>query len=180
MLITIEKLKELYSDKDFSKYSDERLAMKLGAIETSVREHTHNPFINRHTITECFSKNDCVYGDFQYFKLGDTVNVYSSGVNNGLYTILEKHDDYIVLDKEVYDSDSMKLAKVEYPLEIIDGCVELLDYELNYKDKLKSGISSESISRHSVSYVQMNNSNSLNGYPIHLLGFLKKYVNWRT
>lgn len=181
MLITVDELKNIYSDKDFSKFTDDRLKRKLSAIENLIREHTHNAFINRNTITKCYSENGMVHGDFQYLNIDDTVLLYNSGVNDGLYVVIGKYDDNTIeLDNTIHDFQDMKLAKVEYPLDIIEGCVELLDYDLNYSSNQRSGIASESISRHSVSYVQLNNGNSLNGYPVHLLGFLKKYTKWRT
>lgn len=181
MLITIDKLKALYSDKNFSMYKNERLEMKLNAIETFIREYTHNAFINRNTINKCYADKGYLYGDFRYFNEGDTVMLYQSGINNGLYHIYTKIDDKTIeLNSNVYDFSEMKIAKVEYPLDIIDGCIELLDYDLNYRAQANKGIASETISRHSVSYVQSNANNTSNGYPIHLLGFLKKYINWRT
>lgn len=181
MLITIDKLKALYSDKDFSKYTNERLEMKLGAIETFIRNYTHNAFINRNTITKCDAVNGALYGYFQYYNEGDTIMLYNSGVNDGMYHITKKIDDtHIEVNNTLYSYENMRMAKIEYPLDIIDGCVELLDYDLSYRAQANKGIASETISRHSVSYVQSNANNTSNGYPIHLLGFLKKYINWRT
>lgn len=183
MLISIEELKSTYSDFDFSKFNDERLKRKLLAIEQAIRQHTHNSFTNRNFKTECYCQNGNIYGHFAHFEVGDTVEIYDSKINDGLYEIIDKLDDNtIIVEGNMYDCESMKAIKVEYPLDVIEGCIELLDYDCNYRSNLKAkkGIASESISRHSVSYVQYNQSNSLKGYPIELLSFLEPYIRWRT
>ena len=65
----------------------------------------------------------------------------------------------------------------EYPMDIKLGAVNMLKWELNYKDKVS--VSSETISRHSVTYVDMNGNNSAMGYPNSLLGFLRPYKRAR-
>lgn len=62
-----------------------------------------------------------------------------------------------------------------YPVDIKMGVVELFRWEEQYRDKL--GISSETISRHSISY---NSNMQLEGtYPKELLNFLKPYMKAR-
>ena len=180
MIISIEELRSEYGEFDFSKFTDERLRKKLNAIEQMVRNHTRNGFINRDTITKCYVNGGYIMGDFKGLNVGDTVELYDAGINNGLYVIDYASEDEIALDKDIYDCGEMKLVKVEYPLDVIEGCIELLDYDCNYRAKSKRGVASETISRHSVSYVQSNNSNTLRGYPAHLLGFLEPYIRWRT
>jgi hypothetical protein len=182
MLISVNDLKKIYSDYDFSNVDDKRLERRLQSIEHAIIEYTHNHFYNLKCKTKCFYGVNYLQGDFRKFNIGDTIEIYDSKENDGLYVIVEKPNDLeISLDKDVYQEDGvMKIIKIEYPYDVIDGCVELLDYEFNQKDKSKNGIASETISRHSVSYVQRNDSNSLLGYPKELLGFLKPYVRWRT
>lgn len=181
MLITVEDLKNNYSEYNFSNFTDERLKRKLLAIEQAIRKHTHNNFIKKGTTTDCTTDGNYILGDFTSYNIGDTVEIYNSGINDGLYVVEEKpSDSEIALDEEIYQCKEMKIAKIEYPYDVVDGCVELLDYDCNYRNKSKRGIASETISRHSVSYIQANNSNTLKGYPAHLLGFLEPYVRWRT
>ena len=52
-----------------------------------------------------------------------------------------------------------------------------MKYECNMRDKV--GIKSESISRHSVTYYDVNEENQVMGYPVSLLGFLKPYIKAR-
>lgn len=65
----------------------------------------------------------------------------------------------------------------EYPADVKMGVVNLLKWELNCRDKV--GVASESISRHSVTYFNMDGDNSVMGYPKSLLGFLKPYKRAR-
>lgn len=181
MLISINDLKTIYCDYDFSKYSDERLKRKLEAIEKSIVEYTGNLFYNRNVKTKCVLVDGELQGDFRAFKEGDTVELYESSINNGVYTISTKQSDYIVILDGLNDyKEPMKMIKIEYPTDVIEGCIELLNYDLNVKNVNKIGVSSESISRHSVSYVQRNDSNMAMGYPSELLNFLKPYMEWRT
>lgn len=181
MLITIEKLKEIYTDKDFSKYSDVRLEMKLKSIETAIRRLTHNKFLNRAFKYSHIAKGGkMIVSKQHYLKVDDTVLISGSTFNNGLYVIKEIDNNTFTLDKPLIDDIKGIAIKVEYPIDIIDGAVELLDWDCNYKMADKQGISSESISRHSVSYVQYSESNMKEGYPIEKMGFIKKYTEWRT
>ena len=65
----------------------------------------------------------------------------------------------------------------EYPADIKMGVVNMLKWELENRDKV--GIASETISRHSVTYFDMNGDNSTMGFPKALLGFLKPYMRAR-
>lgn len=65
----------------------------------------------------------------------------------------------------------------QYPMDIKMGAVNMIKWELNNRDKV--GVASETISRHSVTYFDMNGENSTMGYPKALLGFLKPYKRAR-
>lgn len=65
----------------------------------------------------------------------------------------------------------------EYPPDVKMGVVNLMNWEL--KNRAKVGVQSESISRHSVTYFNMDGENSLMGYPKSLLGFLRPYKKAR-
>lgn len=179
MLISIERLKSIYTDKDFSKFSDERITAKLEAIESAIRRYTHNNFQNRNVKIVCKAENGTLYGDFSMFKVNDTIEV-NDGLNKGLYTLKSVDEISANVDKDVYDVEEMTITKVVYPADVIEGCIELLDYDCNRRTQASNGITSESISRHSVSYKQYSEANTIEGYPSEMFGFLRKYVNWRT
>ena len=175
MIITVDELKSVYSDLDFSKFSDERLKRKLLAIESMVRNYTNNNFINRNMVVECYALDNQLHGDFSQFVAGDTIQVYPSGE---LYNIVVAGDESIEIDANIQDAEKLRVYRVDYPMDIVEGCVELLNYDCN--GRTKKGIASESLSRHSVSYVQYNESNSREGYPSEMMNFLRKYTKWRT
>lgn len=53
----------------------------------------------------------------------------------------------------------------------------MLKWDFGLRDKV--GIKSETISRHSVTYFDMDKDNSLKGYPAALMGFLEDYIKAR-
>lgn len=65
----------------------------------------------------------------------------------------------------------------EYPMDVKMGAVNLMKWELNHREKV--GVATESISRHSVTYFDMGDTNSAMGYPKALLGFLLPYMRAR-
>lgn len=65
----------------------------------------------------------------------------------------------------------------EYPMDVKMGVLDMLQWDL--KNRKKVGIQSETISRHSVTYFNMDGDNSVMGYPKALLGFLKPYMRAR-
>ena len=65
----------------------------------------------------------------------------------------------------------------DWPMDIKIGVVNLLKWELNNRDK--AGVASESISRHSVTYFNMSEGNSIMGFPATLVDFLKPYKRAR-
>ena len=65
----------------------------------------------------------------------------------------------------------------EYPMDVKMGVMNMLNWNLENREKV--GIQSETISRHSVTYFNMDGDNSTMGYPKSLLGFLKPYKRAR-
>jgi hypothetical protein len=101
-------------------------------------------------------------------------------VNDGLYVIEEINDKTIKLkDAELFNGNfqSAFITKISYPPDIIEGVKRLIQYDVSMGDKL--GIKSESIARMNITYYDMNSSESINGYPASLFGFLKKYKKMR-
>ena len=91
-------------------------------------------------------------------KLQALENLIHGYTNNNFKRVLEKYSG-------------------EYPMDVKLGAVNLLKWETANRDK--AGISSETISRHSVSYADMTDDNSSMGYPKSLLGFLQPYKKAR-
>lgn len=174
MIVSVDKLLAL---PEFSGQGKQYLKEKLTAIEELIRSYTNNNFQNRAVRFEGASVFDRVYGKSPFLKIDDTVQISQSKVNDGLYTIEEITDDYIVLDKDIFSVSKNLVTKVEYPTVIKSGVIDLMKWEITNRDKV--GIQSETISRHAVTYFNMDGENSVMGYPKSLLGFLKPYMKAR-
>ena len=82
-----------------------------------------------------------------------------------------------VLSDVLIDEDEILITKIKYPYDVKMGVVNMLKWELGNRDKV--GIQSETISRHSVTYFNMDGDNSTIGYPKSLIGFLEPYKKAR-
>ena len=180
MLIKAEKLKDIYPK--FEDIDDELLERRLSVIESAIRKYTNNNFQNRLFRIQTNVVNKKINWNTSYLKVDDTIEI-SDGPNKGLYTIKSipsKSEDYgIETNEPLYDYPMQLITKIEYPLEVIEGAIDILDWELLQKGKEKSGVASETISRHSVSYVQRTNDNTISGYPIELFNFCNEYKKAR-
>lgn len=172
MIISIEELKKFIETTD----SDDVLEMKLQALELMVREYTNNNFQKR-----AYRRTaDIVGGLFVCealvpFKVGDTVQISCSKYNDGLYTIATVDDATFTVNEGFVDENDVLVTLVHYPTDVKLGVVNLFKWDM----EKKVGVQSETISRHSVTYFNMDSDNSLMGYPKSLLGFLKPYMKAR-
>ena len=156
MIITIEELKTV---SELSDLPNDQLSTMCEGIEDFIRQYTNNNFTVKNVTFNTPSTNGKLATVSPLFKVGDTVLISNSKYNNGVYLLT---DVYGTLDKELFDDDNNKVTLVKYPPAIKLGVIKLLQY--NAKMDSKMGISSESISRHSVSYTQPS-SDSIGGYP---------------
>ena len=170
MIITVEELKKV---SELSSVPDEQLTVMCEGIEDFIRQYSNNNFIVKNVTFNTPSMNGKLETVSPLFKVGDTVLISNSKYNNGVY-VLTAIDG--TLDKELFDDENNKVTLVKYPPAIKLGVVKLLQY--NAKMDSKVGISSESLSRHSVSYAQPSND-SVGGYPASLMSFLKPYMKAR-
>ena len=170
MIITVEELKKV---SELSNIPDEQLTVMCDGIEDFIRQYTNNNFIVKNVTFNTPSMNGKLETVSPLFKVGDTVLISNSKYNNGVY-VLTAIDG--TLDKELFDDENNKVTLVKYPPAIKLGVVKLLKYNVKMDDKV--GISSESLSRHSVSYAQPSND-SVGGYPASLMSFLKPYMKAR-
>lgn len=175
MLISAGDLKSRY--EKFNEFSDDLITRKLSVIEKIIREHTNNKFQNRLIRFSASVEDGIIKGTSPYLKSLDTIEI-SDGVNKGLYTVIGL-DDGIETIEPLYDYPEQLITKIEYPIEVVEGAIDLLDWELIKEGKEQTGIASESISRHNVSYVQRTNDNTINGFPIELFNFCENYKKAR-
>lgn len=176
MLITTEKLKALYPQ--FAEFNDELLTLKLEAIESAIRAYTHNTFQNRAIRAYCEVNENTITlikGNW-LFKAGDTVSI-TTEPNSGLYTVLNADSSTLTVDKDLYPSEAI-VTLVKYPNDVVTGAINILSWDCFDRDNI--GVSSETISRHSVTYTTYDGNNTINGYPAMLFGFCNPYIQMRT
>lgn len=166
MIISVEELRQhITTDK-----TDQVLETMLQALELSIRKYTNNNFQNRNKRFRTNIANGSFHSfSYPWLSEGDTVQISESKFNDGLYVL---SDNMGLLDEK-----DVLVTKVEYPADVKMGVVNLAKWELENREKV--GIQSESLSRHSVTYFNMDGDNSTMGYPKSFLGFLKPYMKAR-
>lgn len=163
---------DLRSQVDCGNATDDQLIkVKLEAIESVIRAYTANNFQQTAIRFEGDSEGQNVYGDPQFFKVGDTVQISASGVNDGLYVVEEVALDYIKLDRELYPAKFNRVTKIKYPADVVQCAVDLFAWKQKMGDKV--GIKSETLSRHSVTYE--DSATLYMGYPTGILKGLNLY-----
>ena len=177
MIISVEDLKKfITTDK-----ADSVLELKLQALEQSIRKYTNNRFHQKPYVR---IRADVVAGifvtdDAMPFKVGDTIQVSqgADATDCGIYTIKEIDGQTFTVKEDIPDMAQVTVNKVAYGVDVVMGVINLMEWDL--KNRKKFGVQSETISRHSVTYFNMDGTNSLMGYPKPLLGFLKPYMKAR-
>lgn len=175
MLISAGDLKDKYTK--FEDIDDDLITAKLSVIESAIRKYTNNNFQNRLIRFKASVEGGIIKGTSPYLKQLDTIEI-SDGVNKGLYTVINVADEIKTIEP-LYDYPEQLITKIKYPIEVIEGAIDLLDWELIKEGKELTGVASESISRHNVSYIQRTNDNTINGYPIELFNFCENYKRAR-
>lgn len=173
MIISIDELRKfITTDLDATV-----LEAKLQALELLIRRYTNNNFQVRGIRTQCPVMNQKLYTEYPHFKVGDTVQISSSEFSDGIYVITDIEDKFIELDQALIDESSVLVTKVAYPMDVVMGVVNMMKWDIDNRDKV--GIQSETISRHSVTYFNLDGDNSTMGYPKSLLGFLRVHKKAR-
>ena len=171
MIISVERIKQLVT---LDGWTDEKIKMKLDAIEQTIRAYTNNNFQIRGFRVQADIAEGVFYSDsLPPFIVGDTVQVSESQKNNGLFTITEVYDASFAVSEDTHDESDVLVTKVEYPADVLACAVNLMEWEVTMRGKV--GIQSETLSRHSVTYADASGANQVMGYPASLLGCLKAY-----
>lgn len=176
MIVTV---KEVMMLPEFAKMNEKQVQKKLDAFEVLVRKYTNNNFQNRHIRFSASSLGNRILGCHPFIKVGDTIQVTESQVNNGLYVVTEIDDnkDFIRVDKDLFQVDHNLVTKVEYPIDVQQGVIKLMQWEVDSISRI--GIKSETLSRHSVTYFDQDKNNQVMGFPVSLLAFLEIYKKAR-
>jgi len=165
---------------EFRGVDSNTLERKLNSVEQLIRAYTNNNFQNRAVRFEARSEGSKLIAAetvSPFLKEGDTVEISQSTVNNGLYTIKSIMGDSITVDRDLFSVDYNLVTKVEYPADVQEGVINLLQWEIENRQKV--GIKQETLSRHSVTYFDQDANNQVMGYPVALLGFLAPYIKAR-
>lgn len=169
MIISLEELKVIFPNEE-----EQSLLFKIKSIESVIRSYTKNNFQDRRIRFKAAIVDGKVYGGSPYILKGDTVQI-SQSINNGVYTVRNASETELILtDEYLFNSPHNVITKVIYPIDVKNIALEMLKWELNYSEKVAAGISSESISRYSVSY--NSSGNTVNGYPQSIMQKLKPYM----
>ena len=173
MILTVSELKQYITTDD----TDQVLEAKLQALELLIRAYTNNNFqirAFRAVAVAVAEGNKLMFNSPVPFKVGDTLQITESDfMQNELVTVLTVGDSSITVSGELSDESGVVVTKVKYPMDVKMGIVNLMKWELDNREKV--GVASESISRHSVTYVDQTGDNTVMGYPVALMGFLKPY-----
>lgn len=171
----------IVSEEKFRQYvqtnlDSAQLEGKLQAVELLIRKYTNNNFQNKKIRFAAESTAAGIVVPIPYLKEGDTVQVSQSNYNDGLYTVAKNEGGALIIPTE-YEEPEVLVTKVEYPADVQMGAINMVKWDLESRDKV--GIASETISRHSVSYFNMDEANTRVSYPTALVGFLKPYMKAR-
>lgn len=176
MIMTIEELRKLTDSEE----TDEMITIRLEAAENFIRGYTHNNFQNRFIRTFAEILGGALYlNEPLPLSAGDTVQISESKFNSGLYVVDTVNGVTINLKNgDVLREEFRALVtKVLYPADIKIGVANLIKWEAENRNK--TGIQSETISRHSVTYADANGDSAVMGYPKAALGFLQPYMKAR-
>lgn len=172
MIMTVAELKQFIAADEAAKV----LEAKLQALELLIRAYTNNNFQVRAFRAVAVASDDktLLCGSSVPFRVGDTLQITDSELQpDALVTVAAVSGSTVTVNEDLYNESGIVITKVVYPMDVKLGAANMLKWQLDNADKV--GVQSETISRHSVTYFNMDGDNSLMGYPRSLLGFLKPY-----
>ena len=177
MIMTVAEFRQFVKTDE----EDQVLEAKLQALELLIRAYTNNNFQVRafRDVAVAQADHELQFKGKVPFAVGDTLQITESEyMPDALVTVASASDDgTITVNETLYDEGGVVVTKVKYPHDVKMGVMYLLKWELNSREKV--GVSSETISRHSVTYESMTDDNAVMGYPKMLIGFLKPYKKAR-
>ena len=173
MILTVAELRQYITTDE----EDSVLEAKLQALELLIRAYTNNNFQVRAFRAVAVASSDgnkLLFNSPIPFKVGDTLQITESDfMPDELVTVSAVEDSSVTVIGELIDESGVVVTKVKYPMDVKMGIVNLMKWELDNREKV--GVASETISRHSVTYVDQTGDNTVMGYPVALMGFLKAY-----
>lgn len=174
MIISVEELRRYIT----TELEDQVLEARLQALELLIRGYTNNNFQVRQ-VRGYGKVEDGVFTLDKPFRavVGDTVQMADPDGLHKLLTIKTINSNTFTVNEDTWDEDGVMVTLIHYPMDVKMGAVNLMKWELEMRGK--AGIQSESISRHSVTYQNMDTGNARMGFPASMMGFLKPYMKAR-
>lgn len=159
--------------------------IELDGFENAIRQETNNHFQNLsvrfHQINFLSENKIVVLDNVEGLRIGDTVQISNSRLNDGLYVIeaIEGNEITFKFEPEFFPGAirSAFLTKVEYPADIVAGVQKLLQYDAKMEDKV--GLKSKTVARMSETYFDQNSTETVAGYPAAMMSFIDKYRRMR-
>lgn len=173
MIMSVEEFRTFVQ----TEMEDQVLKANLQALELLIRKYTNNNFQQRNIRFRCQVMSTKLYLSTELLQIGDTLQISNSIYNDGIYSVENKDDEFVELNNALLDESEVLVTRVVYPMDVKMGVVNMMKWDIENRDKV--GIQSETISRHSVTYFNMDGDNSTIGYPKSLIGFLKPYMKAR-
>lgn len=176
MIMTVAELRQFVTTDE----TDQALEARLSALELLIRAYTNNNFqarAFRAIAVATSSGHQLVTAINNPFKAGDTLQITESELNTGLVNVRTSSNGVITVKEDLYDESGVVITKVVYPMDVKLGVANMVKWQLDNGDKV--GVQSETISRHSVTYFNLDGDNSSMGFPKSLTGFLRPYMKAR-
>ncbi len=156
---------------------DDELSLRLSAIETAIRKYTNNHFILRDTLQDALIEDGKMQVSHpEMLREGDTIEIFSEPYKDKVFTVTYIDGSTIETDGDLRHGGDARIALVSYPDDVVMGAVNLIRWDISNREKV--GVKSESVSRWSITYYDLEQS-SLIGYPSSLLGFARNYKRAR-
>ena len=166
MIISVDKIKE---HSGCGELSDDVILTRLKAIEQVIRAFTNNNFQNRNARFEAEASGSVLSGASPFIRVGDTVQISQSLVNDGLYTVIDVIDGQTTLDGKLFETKKNLVTKIHYPDDVVQCAIDLFKWKLEFGDKIGIKSESESLSRHSESVTYEDSATLFMGYPVGIL-----------
>lgn len=157
--------------------------LDLNAYEQQIRALTNNNFNHKHIkVFNIGLVGDKVVTPLELVGVGvgDTIEVFNSRFNNGLYVVKAVSPFEITIDGEFVSEIVIDggMSKVVYPDDIKVGLLDVIRYKQKMGNKL--GVKSESVARMSTTYYDVSGVDNIDGMPSSQWSFLDKYrkIRW--
>ena len=105
MILAVDDVMKL---PEFAVQNEKVIEEKLNAAELMIRAYTNNNFQNRFVRFTADSLGNRLLRTSDFLKVGDTVQISQSMVNDGLYTITEIGDVKYVSKENITEADYLE------------------------------------------------------------------------